>query len=466
MLVKNIPIENLSNQSYLLVSQEAGLAAVIDPARDVDMYIQEAERLGVRIIYTLDTHLHNDFLSGSRELAARTGAQVGASAPSGLLYPHMALSEGDTLSLGELQIGVLQTPGHTPEHVTFTVTEPGRGSTPLALFTGGALMIGGAARVDLLGERLGPFLARWQYRTMQRKFLSLPDDVTVYPTHGGGSFCSAAPASEDGATSTTIGAERRTNPLLLVTDEDEYVELALGSLGSYPAYYKHMAGINRQGPPLLGGLPKLAPLSAREAHDHLEGGALLVDLRTAEAFGEGHVPGSYAVPFGDSFATWVGWVMPWGSQLAFLADDSSQHEALVRQLIRIGYDNFIGYIESGIEGWESAGYTTASVARVSADELRVQIDGETPTLVLDVRQRYEWRAGRIPAAVNIELGELQEHLEGLPRGFPLVSACASGVRATTAASILMREGFSDVKLLTGGTNAWLDAGYPAERGAE
>ena len=466
MLVKDIPVENLSNHSYILVSQEAGLAAVIDPARDVDMYIQEAQRLGVRIVYALETHLHNDFVSGSRELADRTGAQVGASASSGLLYPHVPLSEGGTLSLGEIWIGVMQTPGHTPEHISFTATDPAQGSTPQALFTGGALMVGGAARVDLLGERLGPFLARWQYRTMQRQFLPLPDEVPVYPTHGGGSFCSATPASGGEGGSTTIGQERRTNPLLQERSEDDYVELVLSDLSSYPAYYKRMAAINRQGPPLLNGLPQLAPLSARDAHARLDEGALLVDLRGAEAFGRGHVPGSYAVPFGDSLGTWVGWVIPWESRLAFLVDDPTPHEALVRQLIRIGYDSLVGYLEGGMEAWRMAQLPIATVPSISADKLRQQIDGEDPILVLDVRQRAEWKAGRIPEAVNIELGELQEHLDGLPRGFPLVNACASGVRSTTAASILLREGFTEVTLLTGGTSAWIEAGYSTETGAE
>jgi hydroxyacylglutathione hydrolase len=466
MLIKDIPVKNLSNHSYILASQDTGLAAVIDPARDVDMYTQEAERLGLRIVYTLDTHLHNDFLSGSHELAARTGAQVGASASSGLLYPHIPLSEGDTLNLGEIQIGVIQTSGHTPEHISLTATDPASGRTPRALFTGGALMIGGAARVDLMGEQLGPFLARWQYRTMQQKFLPLPNEVVVYPTHGGGSFCSATPSSTGDGGSTTIGRERQTNPLLQERSEDDYVALVLSDLSSYPAYYKRMADINRRGPPLLHALPRLSPLSAKEAHTRLQEGTLLVDLRGAEAFGRGHVPGSYAVPFGASFATWVGWVVPWGAHLAYVTDEATQHEELVRQLIRIGYDNHVGYLEGGIEAWKAAGYPIAEVASITADQLRRQMDGNSPLLVLDVRQRAEWRVGRIPEAVNIELGELQEHLDGLPRGIPLVSACASGVRSTTAASILLRAGFNEVTLLSGGTNAWVKAGHATERGAD
>ena len=464
MLIKEIPVESLSNHSYLVVSQEAGVAAVIDPARDVDRYIREAEALGVRIAYTLDTHLHNDFLSGSRELASLTGAEVGAPASAGLLYPHRPLQEGDTLTLGEIQIGVLHTPGHTPEHCSYTVTDPSEGKAPKAIFTGGALMAGGAARVDLLGERLAPFLARWLYRTLSSKFLPLADELVVYPTHGGGSFCSAF--SPGGDTSmTTIGQERLANPLLKVDGEDEFVELVLSDLSSYPVYYKRMASINRKGPPLLGGLPHLVALTAQDIHRRLQGGVLLVDMRDAAAFGRAHVPGSYAVPFSDSVATWVGWIVPWESEMAFLSADSDHHEEAVRQLIRIGYDNLAGYLEEGVEAWEAAGYPVGSVPSITADELRPRLQSEDSPMFLDVRQRAEWKAGRVPGAINIELGELQEHLDGLPRGFPLVSACASGFRSTTAASILLRDGFTDVTMLTGGTNAWREKGYPVEQGA-
>ena len=465
MLIKEVPIESLGNHSYLLVSREAGVAAVIDPARDVDRYITEAEALGVRIVYALETHLHNDFLSGSRELTSLTGAEVGAPAAGGLLHPHIPLQEGDTLTLGELRIGVIHTPGHTPEHVSYTVTDASDGKTPKTIFSGGALMVGGAARVDLLGERLAPFLAKWLYHTLYGKFLSLPDDLAVYPTHGGGSFCSAASSAGDVAT-TTIGQERLSNPLLRADGEEEFVTMLLSNLSSYPLYYKRMASINRKGPPLLGDLPALAPLTAQEVHQGVEMGAFLVDLRDTQAFGQAHVPGAYAIPFSNSLSTWIGWVIPWASQLTFLSGDPAHHEEVVRQLIRIGYDNLVGYLEGGIEAWKAAEYPVGSVPSITAEELRGQLESPGPPLLLDVRQRAEWRAGRMPGALNIELGELQEHLDGLPRDIPLVSACAAGVRATTAASILLRDGFINVSLLTGGTDAWLREGYPVEQGAD
>ena len=464
MLVKEIPVQSLGNHSYLLVSQETHQAAVIDPARDVDRYINEANLLGVTISYTLDTHLHNDFLSGSRELATRVGAEVVAPAPTGLLFPHLPVNEGDTLNIGELEITVLFTPGHTPEHCSYPVTDPSHSKEPVAIFTGGALMVGGAARVDLLGERLAPYLARWQYRTLYNVFLALPDELEVYPTHGGGSFCSSAPVLPGQSSSTTIGQERKNNVLLSIDGEDEFIDLVLSDLPSYPLYYKRMASINRKGPPILGKLPTLQPLSACELRKRLDSDTLLVDLRPAESFGAAHIPGTYAVPYGDSVGTWVGWTVPWDSNLALLGSDRLHYEDTVRQLIRIGYDNLVGYLEGGIEAWEQAGFLTAAVPSITVEELKPLLSGSDAPMLLDVRQRAEWEAGRIPGTVNIELGELQEHLDGLPRDVPLISICLSGFRSTTAASILLRNGINNITLLSGGTEAWRKKGFPLSDG--
>ena len=226
------------------------------------------------IAYALETHLHNDFISGARDLAAQTGCQVGASASGGLLHPSLQLQENDEIDLGELQLRVVHTPGHTPEHISFLVMEQGR---PTAVSTGGALMLGGAARVDLLGNRVAPFLARWLYHTIHQKLLKLSDEVEVYPTHGGGSFCSTASPSSGGIPS-TIGDERRHNPFASQTVEKDFVEHALTGLGSYPVYYRDMADINRRGPDVLGELPRLASLTALSARHQLEGDALMVDM--------------------------------------------------------------------------------------------------------------------------------------------------------------------------------------------
>ncbi|MEK7880003.1 MAG: MBL fold metallo-hydrolase, partial [candidate division NC10 bacterium] len=339
MFVETVRIESLSNNSYVIGSEKAGQCAVIDPVRDIDYYTSIAANRGVKIAYVLETHVHNDFISGARELAAQTGCQVGASASGGLLFPSLRLREDDELELGEFQIRVLHTPGHTPESISFLVVEDGK---PTAIFTGGALMLGGAARVDLLGNRIAPFLARWLHHTIHEKLLKLPDSVAVYPTHGAGSFCSVAPYASN-AVSSTIGEERQRNPFAAETEEAGFIRFALTGLGSYPRYYPYMADINRRGPDVLGGIPRLASLTALSVRHQMEQGTLLVDSRPEKLFNQEHIPAAYAIPFSNSFATWAGWLVPWAQPLVLLSPNTSQHDAMVRQLIRIGYDRLNGY---------------------------------------------------------------------------------------------------------------------------
>jgi hydroxyacylglutathione hydrolase len=462
MLVKLIRIEGLGNSSYLLVSQEARVCAVIDPARDVDLYLREAQELGVKIAYTLETHVHNDFVSGSRELAARAGATVAASAAGGLQFDHRPLRDGDRLELGELCVDVKATPGHTPEHVAFAVTDRNQSGGPHAVFTGGALLVGGIARTDLLGKQLAPFLGRWFFRTIRQTLQPLPDEAAVYPTHGSGSFCLAAPAT-GGALTSTVGQERTWNPFFQAKTEAEFLELALADLPSYPAYYKRMAGINRRGPRVLGQLPVLNPLAPREAWAWVQGEALAVDAREATAFAQAHIPGAYSIPLGSSFGTWVGWLIPQGKPLIFVTESAQVQEGLVRQLIRIGYDDLLGYLGGGMESWGKALLPTSSLKTLTVSELHRQWQSGQPPLLVDVRYDAEWKEGHVPTALHVELGDLPEHVDGLPRDAPLGTLCAAGVRACTAASILQREGFSDVALVLGGTNAWREAGYPLEK---
>ena len=465
MFIRRIAIENLSNSSYLVGSQEESVAAVIDPVRDVDIYITAAEAMGVRIAYAFETHIHNDFVSGARELAAQTGAKVCAGASGGLVYPHIPLKDGDTIELGKLSISALHTPGHTTEHMAYTVSESGKAGDPTAVFTGGALIPGGAARIDLMGNQVAPFLGRWLYNSLRQKLLSLPDDVVVYPTHGGGSFCSASPPPQiDGET--TIGRERQYNPLLQAQSEESFLELALSGLGSYPAYFKIMSYVNRAGPKVLGGLPRLFPLSPQEVLIRTEShGVLAIDARSPTSFADAHLPGSYSIPFGSSFATWVGWVVPWQAPLVVVSDGEQSHHEMVRHLIRIGYDQIEGFLEGGVAAWREKGYPLAAFTRLPLDDFHnLWAKSEAP-LLLDVRQRNEWEAFHIPGALNVELGALQEHLEGLPLDLPLATICAAGARASTAASILQREGRDKVLMVEDGAPLWEERGYPVDRGA-
>ena len=458
MFVELVRIESLSNNSYVVGSEQSGRCIVIDPARDVDRYVQIAGNHGTRIVYTFETHVHNDFVSGARELADQTGCQVGASASGGLLFPSVRLQEDDEFDLGEFMVRVLHTPGHTPESVSFIIEEQGQ---PKMIFTGGALLLGGAARVDLLGSKVAPFLARWLHNTIHEKLLKLPDDVEVYPTHGGGSFCSTAAGG--GTVPSTIAQERQTNPFAAEAEETSFVKFALTGLGSYPSYYKYMADINRRGPDILGGVPRLASLTALSVRNHLDNDAVLIDARPERSFNTGHVPGSYSIPHGNAMATWVGWVVPWGQPLVLLSADAGQHDDMMRQLIRIGFDRVHGFLAGGIDAWTSAGLPIEESQRLDLDSLKQAQDLPAAPMVIDVRQRSEYSAGHIPGALNIELGELQEHLDGLPRELPVVTVCAAGMRATTAGSILQRDGRTNVQVVDeAGTPAWIERGYPSE----
>ena len=472
MFIEPVKIASLSNTTYVIGSELSGWCAVIDPVRDIDHYTSIAANHGVRINYALETHVHNDFVSGARELAATTGCQVGASASGGLLYPSLRLQEDDELDLGEFKLRVLHTPGHTPEHISFLVIEKDREQDrPTAIFTGGALMLGGAARVDLLGQRIAPFLARWLHNTIHSKLLKLPDDVRVYPTHGGGSFCSAGPPPGDNISS-TIAEEREHNPFATHEQEGDFVEFALAGLGSYPAYYKYMADINRRGPDVLGEVPRLASLTPLSLRHQLEEGSMLVDTRSQKPFNERHIAGSFSVPLGDNFSTWVGWVVPWQKPLVFLSPDPASHDSpvsrdsIVRQLIRIGYDRFNGYLDGGLEAWQQAGLPLESTNQIDLEHLQELSGHSQEPLIIDVRQSKEFQAGHISGSLNIELGELSEHLDGLPRELPIVALCASGMRATIAGSILQRDGRSDVRVVDeSGAPEWVSRGYPSQTGS-
>lgn len=462
MFVKQFRIESLGNSSYLVGSEQAGVCAVVDPVRDVDIYIREAEALGVQIQYSLETHVHNDFISGSRELAARVGATVCASAAAGLVFDHRPLREGDVLQMDEVRLEVVATPGHTPEHISYLATDTSRGGGPHALFSGGALLVGGVARSDLLGKELAPFLGRWFHQTIRQKLTGLDDQVTVYPTHGGGSFCLVTPHGS-GATVTTIGQERASNPYFQAERADRFLELALSELPSYPKYYKRMSHINVRGPRILGGPPTLYPLSPREVWARAQRGSAIIDARSPDEYAAAHVPRAYSIYFGGSFSSWVGWLVDEGKRIALVApDDAESREEMVRQLVRIGYDELDGYLDGGMDAWRRARLPVATIQVMTPQELYPLLEGGGGPVPLDVRFDYEWQAGRVPNAVHFELGELPERAGSLSPDRRYAAICALGIRSATAASVLEQAGLKDVILVSGGTSAWREAGYPLE----
>jgi hydroxyacylglutathione hydrolase len=414
--------------------------------------------MGLRLAYTFDTHLHADFVSGARELAARVTAPfcIGASAKAALDFDHLPLNEGDTLSLGDISIGVLATPGHTPEHISFTVT-PAGSVAPHSIFTGGALIVGGAARTDLLGHDSSEPLARQLYHTLHDKLLRFHDEVRVYPTHGGGSFC-AAPTSNE--RTTTIGRERHTNRLTQVFTEDDFVRLSLSDLPSYPMYYRYLREVNRRGARVLGGVPVLEPLPPRYVEKALANGVAVVDIRPPCEFAEGHIPNSYGIPLVAPLITWGGWVVPFGSPMILVADVPVKREEATRQLIRIGYDDLRGYLDGGIAAWQAAGLHTGRTRLVDVNELHDWVQRNDAPLIVDVRSDAEWRTGHIPGAMHIEAGRITETAAAqLPRDRPVVLHCGAANRATVGLSLLERLGYRDLMMLDTGFGNWRDAGY-------
>jgi glyoxylase-like metal-dependent hydrolase (beta-lactamase superfamily II)/rhodanese-related sulfurtransferase len=426
----------LGDNSYVLAS--GGEALVVDPQRDVDRYFAAAEAMGARIRRVLETHVHNDYLSGAQELRAAAGAEIVGPSGAGYGFAYHPVSEGDELALGGLRIVAIATPGHTPEHVAYLVYGPGD-DAPTAVFTGGSLMVGGAGRTDLVGDDRTEELTRAQYRTL-RRLASLPDPVRVLPTHGAGSFCGVAGPSGQERVS-TIAEERAQNAALAAPDEPAFVRDQLSGLQAYPAYYRHMAAANRAGPPVRGHVPEAAALNPEAFAARMDAGAWPVDARWRVQFARAHVPGSVNVELDDSFATYVGWVVPFDAPIVLVLTEpeADASEAMV-QLFRIGYDQVQGYLAGGVDAWLTSGRPVDSYRVAGLDELCRRYRSASPPNILDVRQDTEWSDGHIPESTHVFVGDLPHHLEDVPPQGEVWTICRSGRRAAIAASLLDRNG--------------------------
>ena len=453
----------LGNSAYLIGSHDTKKGILIDPLRDVDRYLHAASERGIQLTHVLDTHLHADFVSGNREIAHQTGAVIGASAEAGIGFDHHPLTEDSILDFGAFQIRVMTTPGHSPEHISFLIVDA-ESKAPSALFSGGALIVGGAARTDLLTPELTEPLARQLYHTIHDRFLKLPDAVDVFPTHGAGSFC-IAPASSDRVT--TIGRERKTNQLAQPQNEEEFIKRSLTGLPSYPTYYKYMREVNQKGARILGGVPVLKPLSAAEVKSLMDEGVVVLDVRHQKQFGAGHIPSSYGIRVEAPLTTWAGWVIPFGSRIMLVAESADQRLALsraevseaTRQLIRIGYDDLVGYLDGGIEAWARE-YPVETVESMSVQELRERLNEVT---IVDVRQSSEWNAGHIPNAIHFEGGRIAWDELPFAHDKPLAVQCASGNRSMIAISVLKRRGIHNLFQVDGGINKWKMNGFEIEK---
>jgi hydroxyacylglutathione hydrolase len=449
--VESFVDKGLGNSAYLIGSHDTKKGILIDPLRDVDQYLHAVSEQGLTLTHVLDTHLHADFVSGNREIAHQTGAVIGASAEAQVGFDHQPLTEDSIIDLGAFQIHVVTTPGHTPEHLSFLLLEPAS-KTPSALFSGGALIVGGAARTDLLAPELTQPLARQLYHTIHDKLLKLPDAVDVFPTHGAGSFCVAPTSAER---TTTIGRERMNNALVQAQNEEEFVKRVLAGLSSYPTYYKYMRAINQKGAQILGGVPVLKPLSASEVKTLMDEGVIILDVRHGKKFGAGHIPNSYGIRVDAPLTTWAGWLIPFGSRIVLVGESTDQIVAATRQLIRIGYDDLVGTLDGGIEAWARE-YPVETITSIDTKELRERLN---EVMLIDVRQRSEWDEGHIPGAIHFEGGRVAWEALPFPHDESLAVQCSSGNRSMSVSSVLRRRGYRNVIQVEGGIKQWEKNGF-------
>ena len=469
MLIRQFAIEGLGHLSTLLADEDAGVAVVVDPRRDVDVYLREAAERDLRISHVLETHLHNDYVSGGRDLAAMTGATHGIGAGAALAHEHRPLRDGETVTVGRLELTALDTPGHTPEHVAYRVADRSRAREPALLLTGGSLLVGAVGRTDLLGEDHALPYAHDMFRTLRDVVLPQPDHVVVLPTHGAGSLCSTGISSTPFS---TIGYEREHNPMARAAidpgDVETFVRGLLAGQPTVPSYFARMRPTNQAGPALLGGrIPEADPLSLARVDALLEAGALVVDARQPVDHALAHVPGALSIPAGSSFGTWLGWVVEPDRPLVLVLDRPSDWDDLARQALRIGYEGSLaGHLQGGFERWIEAGRPIEANRRLTVHELATAVadGGPEAPLVIDVRQASEYESAHIPGSLHLAAGDLLDRLAELPRDRPLRTICGSGYRASVAASLLRRAGFEDVGWVANGVPTWRRAGYPVERG--
>jgi hydroxyacylglutathione hydrolase len=452
----------LAHASYILGSEKE--AVVVDPQRDVDLYIKAAEDHGLTIRHIFETHLHADFVSGHKELAARTGAQIYFGASAGATFPHVAVHDGFELRFGTARIKVLETPGHTPESICLLIFN-GEGSgngQPWAVLTGDTLFLGDVGRPDLSRAYSPEQLAGMLYDSLHNKLLKLPDEILVYPAHGAGSLCGRNMRAER---SSTIGTERLTNYALQIQSREEFTKQLTSNLPARPDYFLQDAEINRGGAPALSDLPELKAISPAELKSLLDEGVIALDIRPGDQFATGHVPGSINIALSGQFATWAGTILGLSSRPVLIADSPEQLAEARLRLARVGIETERGYLQGGVAGWKQAGLDVARLPEITPSELHQRLS-ENKLRVLDVRREPEWMVGHMPGAAWWPLDRFRVSPPEVDLDIPLAVHCQSGYRSMIACSLLQRAGFRNVMNVTGGFAAWQEAQLPVATGAE
>jgi hydroxyacylglutathione hydrolase len=459
LVLETVRTDGLAHRSYLIGDRSTGRAAVLDPRRDVEVYLELAAQHQLTITHVLETHIHADFVSGSRELAARTGtARVRVSVEGGAHYgfAHEPLQDGSRVELGTVILTAIHTPGHTPEHLSYLATDRGN---PWGFFSGDFLFADSVGRPDLLGAAQTAGLSRALFCSLRTALSPLPDAVPLYPAHGAGSPCGA----NIGDRPSTIGRERRHNPALQFTDESAFSAWVLRTAPPMPRYYSRMKRINAQGPAVLGGVPAVEWLDPAAFRRRLEaGGVQLIDHRHMLAFGGGHIAGAWNLGSRADLSLWAGWMLDPEKPIALvLARDDDLAEVL-RQFLRVGFSQFAGVLQGSMEAWTTAGLPVQTLAQLPVDELNQRLPPRDFQL-LDVRTPPEWVEGHLPGACYRFLADLLEKWQDLDRARPVIVYCASGYRSSLAASVLQARGFAQVHNVPGGYTAWAAAGFPTTR---
>lgn len=464
MFTQQFFVEGLGCASYLVGCESQGVAAVIDPDRNVQKYIDVAQSRGLKITQIIETHLHADHVSGNTDLAARTGADIYLHESSGAEYPHKKVKHEDVLELGNIRLHIMHTPGHTPESITLLVSDTTRAEEPWLALTGDTLFVGDMGRPDLVGIEAARGLANNMYDTLFDKILPLNDGLLIYPGHGAGSLCGK---SIGAMKSTTLGFERKYNPALSPREREEFVDYAVSGLPEQPGNHKRIKSINRQGPKPLGNV-EAKPLSIQESIPHFQRGAGLLDTRSKDAYVQAHIPGSVHLEADDQLSNRIGFVFPPDVPVILLLENPNEYEQVVYSLARVGYDNVIGYLAEGLDVWERMGLpiTAGDIKDVEPTELDQLLktckNGDCP-MIVDVREPWEYQQGHVPGAVLIPLGQLSSRLSELDSNKPVAVICASGSRSQSAAALLGQKGFKTVYNVSGGTSAWMYSGLALER---
>ncbi|MDQ7779386.1 MAG: rhodanese-like domain-containing protein [Planctomycetota bacterium] len=457
MFVQQFFVRGIAHSSYLLGGGDT--CAIVDPQRDVQIYIDAAEEMGMRITHILETHLHADFVSGHLDLEEETGARIFAPKSARCAFRHVGVSEGDRIRVEDMTISVVETPGHTPEHVSYVVTDEGRGKEPVAVFCGDTLFVGDVGRPDLFPGRAEE-LAEKLFHSLHAKLMKLPDFCEVYPAHGAGSLCGRALGAKR---TSTIGYERRFNAALAISDRTTFIRSLTTNMPAAPDHFGRCSTINRKGPTLTHTLPGPAPLSPAQFGARLRRkGTVALDIRQYDAFGGQHVPGSYNIDSGGNFATFAGWVLPPGKDILLVSNTDEEAAEASQMLRRVGLDRVAGYLDGGTFAWAKEGLPTAHVPQLSTDEFHRLINGTRPVIVCDVRARGEFEARHIKGAINVPAPDLRTKYRALDRKKTIAVVCSTGHRSSLAASLLKQRGFEDVVNIAGGMTGYAAAGYAGE----